>query len=85
VVPVPHAVLGAEPYAVVDSFENSSAEQVKEHIRAELGKDYALGEVVSLKQLGFKEFPVNATHKIIKSDVQDAVLKYLRRTATTTI
>lgn len=75
-VPVPHSVLGAEPIAVVDSFTNTSAEQVKQHVRIALGKDYALGGVVCLKQLGFDDFPVNATHKIIKSELQEAVLKY---------
>ncbi|KAF2691139.1 putative amp dependent CoA ligase [Lentithecium fluviatile CBS 122367] len=79
VVAAPHPVIGAEPFAVVDSFANASAEQIKEHIRAVLGRDYALGGVACLKQLGLVEFPVNATHKIIKSEVQEAVLKHLKR------
>ncbi|KAF2844834.1 putative amp dependent CoA ligase [Plenodomus tracheiphilus IPT5] len=80
VVPVPHSVLGAEPMAVIDSFAKTSAEQIKQHVNTALGKDYALRGVVCLKQLGFVDFPVNATHKIIKSELQEAVLKYCNQT-----
>lgn len=75
----PHHVLGSEPFAVVSSFEGTSAEQIKKHIQVILGRDYTLGGVVCLKQLGLVEFPVNATHKIIKSEVQKAVVKHLER------
>lgn len=75
----PHPVLAAEPFAVVESFSNATAEQIKQHIREILGRDYTLGGVACLKQLGLVEFPVNATHKIIKSEVQEAVLKHLKR------
>jgi hypothetical protein len=43
------------------------------------GRNYALGGLASLKQIGLVEFPLNQTHKIIKSDVQTAVLKYVIR------
>ncbi|KAJ6279554.1 hypothetical protein J3E71DRAFT_363972 [Bipolaris maydis] len=76
VVPVPHPVLGAQPIAVVESFTNVSVEQVKQHVCTAIGDEYALGGVVCLKQLGLARFPVNATHKIIKSELQEAVLKY---------
>jgi 4-coumarate--CoA ligase len=79
VVAAPHPLLGAEPFAVVASLENTSAEQIKQHIWTVMGKGYPLGGVVCLKQLGLVDFPVNATHKIIKSEVQEAVLRYLRR------
>lgn len=74
--PVPHPVLGAQPIAVVESFTNVSVEQVKQHVCTAIGDEYALGGVVCLKQLGLARFPVNATHKIIKSELQEAVLKY---------
>lgn len=72
--PVPHHVLGAEPFAVLSSFNGRTETQIKEHIKAEFGKDYALGGVASLKEIGMVEFPVNQTHKIIKSEVQAAVM-----------
>ncbi|KAF2017039.1 putative amp dependent CoA ligase [Aaosphaeria arxii CBS 175.79] len=79
VVPAPHRVLGAEPFAVVDTSKMATNEQIKDHIRAILGRDYALGGVVELKQLGLVDFPVNATHKIIKTDIQSAVARYLQK------
>uniref|UniRef100_A0A093W0F4 Putative 4-coumarate--CoA ligase 5 n=1 Tax=Talaromyces marneffei PM1 TaxID=1077442 RepID=A0A093W0F4_TALMA len=80
VVPVPHHVLGAEPFAVLSSFNGRTETQIKEHIRAEFGKDYALGGIASLKEIGMVEFPVNQTHKIIKSEIQAAVLdKFIKK------
>lgn len=76
---MPHSVFFVEPIAVVDSFANASAEEVKQHVRKALGEDYALGGVVCLKQVGFVDFPVNATHKIIRSEVQEAVVRYWRQ------
>lgn len=79
VVPAPHYVLGAEPFAVLSSFNGKTKAQIKEHVRAVFGRDYALGGLASLKEVGLVEFPLNQTHKIIKSDVQTAVLKYVIR------
>jgi acyl-coenzyme A synthetase/AMP-(fatty) acid ligase len=79
VVTVPHPTSGTEPIAVIDSFANANVEQVKQHIRVTLGEYYAVREIICLKQLGLVRFPVNATHKIVKSEVQDAVLEYLKR------
>jgi len=79
VVAVPHAEAIAEPIAVIESFSTADAAQVQQHVLDALGQDYALGDVLCLKQLGLVDFPVNATHKIMRSDVQDAVLKYMNR------
>lgn len=77
--PVLHHVLGAEPFAVLSSYNGKTEAQTKDHVRAVLGRDYALGGLALLKQLGFVDFPLNATHKIIKSEVQTAAIQYLRR------
>lgn len=77
--PAPHHVLGAEPFAVVSSYNGKTQIQIKNHVRDMLGKDYALGGVASLKQLGLIEFPLNSTHKIIKSGVQTALSEYFKR------
>ena len=79
VVPAPHHVLGAEPFAVLSSYNGKTEAQIKDHVRAVFGRDSALGGLASLKQLGLAEFPVNLTHKIIKSEVQTAVVKHLER------
>lgn len=77
--PVLHHVLGAEPFAVLSSYNGKTEAQIKDHVRAVLGRDYALGGLALLKQLGFVDFPLNATHKIIKSEVLTAAIQYLRR------
>ncbi|KAK8091563.1 hypothetical protein PG997_001924 [Apiospora hydei] len=80
VVPVPHHVLGAEPFAVVSSYGDGKTEaQIKEHVRAALGRDYALAGLASLKQLGLVEFPLNQTHKVVRSELRGLVLKHLDR------
>lgn len=38
-----------------------------------------LGGLASLKELGLLEFPVNQTHKIVKSKVQEDVERHLSR------
>ncbi|KAH8589377.1 putative amp dependent CoA ligase [Bisporella sp. PMI_857] len=80
VVPAPHYVLGTEPFAVLSSYNGKTEREIKDHVRSVFGNDYALGGLATLKQLGFVEFPLNSTHKIIKSQVQEAVLKHLKRT-----
>ena len=78
VVKAPHHVLGAEPFAVLNSYDGKTEVQIKDHVRAVFGKDYALGGLASLKQLGVIEFPLNPTHKIIKSELQTIVIRYLK-------
>ncbi|KUL89732.1 hypothetical protein ZTR_00416 [Talaromyces verruculosus] len=79
VVPITHPVVGHEPFAVLGSYNGKTHEQIKEHVRSVFGKDYALGGLASLKELGLLEFPVNQTHKIVKSKVQEDVERHLSR------
>lgn len=81
VVSAPHHVLGTEPFAVLSSYNGKTEAQIKDHVRTVFGRDYALGGLASLKQLGLVEFPLNSTHKIIKSEVQTVVAKHLKRTS----
>ncbi|KAI5922023.1 hypothetical protein F4810DRAFT_712059 [Camillea tinctor] len=57
VVPVTHHVLGTEPFAVLSSHNGKTEQQIKDHVRIVLGKDYALGGLASMKQLELVEFP----------------------------
>ena len=77
VVPAPHHVLGAEPFALLSSYNGKTETQIKDYVRVVFDRDYALGGLASLKQLGLVTFPLNATHKVVKSEVQTAVVKYL--------
>lgn len=76
-VAIPHHVLGNEPFAVLGALNGKTEAQVKSHVRTVFGKDYALGGLASLEQLGLAEFPFNPTRKIMKSEVRKAVIKYL--------
>jgi hypothetical protein len=67
---------------VISSYSARTEAEIKDHVEAVLGPDYALGGVVSLKQLGLVGFPVNLTRKIIRSEVQQAVLELLHKRST---
>ncbi|KAI0972472.1 hypothetical protein F4678DRAFT_471972 [Xylaria arbuscula] len=80
VVCIPHHVFGAEPFAVLSSFPAGMTEmQIKEYVCKALGKDYALAGLASLKQLGFINFPINQTHKVVRSELREAVLKLMSK------
>lgn len=73
--------MGAEPFAVLSSYYGKNEAQIKRHVREALGRDYALGGLASLEQLRLTGFPLNATRKVVRSDVQAAVLQYIERRA----
>ncbi|EED13322.1 AMP dependent CoA ligase, putative [Talaromyces stipitatus ATCC 10500] len=52
VVPIRHPIVGYEPFAALNSNNGKTQDQIKEHVRIAFGKDYALGGIVSLKELG---------------------------------
>lgn len=79
VVAIPHPTLGQEPYAVVSSMRGKSEEDIKQQVLDMFGKDYQLAGACSLKQLGVEEFSLNASGKIMKIDLQKAVLAYLKQ------
>ncbi|KAF2161264.1 hypothetical protein M409DRAFT_69872 [Zasmidium cellare ATCC 36951] len=76
VVAWPHAVLGQEPLVVVKGLGGKTEEEVKRRVEEMFGRDYAVGSVVTLEQLGRREFPLNATGKIIKREVVELVEGY---------
>lgn len=79
VVAVPHPLLGHEPFAVLSTFNDKNENDIKDHVCRMFGPEYALAGLSSLKQIGLQEFPVNATHKIVKFEVQMAVEQHLKK------
>ncbi|KAL1868129.1 hypothetical protein Daus18300_006111 [Diaporthe australafricana] len=77
VVAVSHPEHGYEPFAVLRSLEGFTADQIVRHVKRCLGEEYSLFGVASLTQVGLTEFPVNATHKVIKAEVEMAVRKVI--------
>lgn len=68
-----HPLLGQIPFAVLSSLNGKTDEEIKSHLSRTFGKDYALGGLCTLDEVGLSEFTVNATHKIIRSEVENAV------------
>lgn len=79
VVPTVRQAFDAEPFAVLSSFNGKTETEINDHVGTVFDRSYALGGLASLKQLGLDEFPLNPTHKIIKSEVQLAVTRHLNR------
>ncbi|KAI0128178.1 acetyl-CoA synthetase-like protein [Hypoxylon sp. NC0597] len=77
VVAVPNPLLGHEPFAVVENLNGFTQDEIVRHVTHTFGEECQLRGVVSLKQIGLSKFPVNATHKVMKLDVQKAVLAYI--------
>jgi hypothetical protein len=77
VVSVPHRTRGPQPFAVLRSFAGRRPDDINDNVGCMLGKLYSLSGLLTLKNLGLDEFPINTTHKVMKSEVQKAVLQYL--------
>jgi 4-coumarate--CoA ligase len=78
VVPIPRQEGGYEPFSVLASLNCKTEEDIRNHVMRTLGAEYVLGGIVTLEQLGLSEFPVNPTHKIMKSELTDIVLSHLQ-------
>jgi hypothetical protein len=64
-------------FAVLSGLGDRTQDEIKAHVQDTLGELYILDDVLLLKQIGLEKFPVNATHKIMKPDVQKAVMNYV--------
>ncbi|KAK4208430.1 hypothetical protein QBC37DRAFT_296761 [Rhypophila decipiens] len=68
--------LGEKPYAVLKEWPHGmSKDEIVKDVEETLGEKHSITHVVSLSQVGLDRFPVNATHKIVKLEVQKALLK----------
>lgn len=72
----PHPVLGQEPLVVVKALNGTTEEDIKQRVLEMFGKDYAVGPVITLEQLGKEEFPLNATMKVMKTELLKLVKDY---------
>ena len=77
VLAVAHVTLGQEPFAIVGSFAGKSVEDLKQRVIDVFNKDFALAGACEIAELGLAEFPLNATGKIQKLELQQALAKYL--------
>lgn len=73
---IPHPEYGEVPVAVVRDFEKvKGKDSVKQIVLDKLGPEYALEDVKALSDLGYSEWPLNATGKVMKVSLKDAVLR----------
>ncbi|KAI1410235.1 acetyl-CoA synthetase-like protein [Hypoxylon sp. FL1857] len=79
IVAVPNPLLGHEPFAVVENFNGLTQDEIGRHVTRMFGEEYRLRGVASLEQIDLTKFPVNATHKVMKLDVQKAVMAYIAK------
>jgi 4-coumarate--CoA ligase len=75
---VPDEYLGEAAYAVVKKRNERSKENIIELVKSSLGSNYVLDGVLTLKELGLSEFPVNPTFKVMRDVLQQSVLQALR-------
>lgn len=78
VVPVPSTELGHEPVAVVSSLDGRPKVEVSAHIEGTFGQAYVLGNVLELNEVGLADWPINASGKMMRTEVQQAVLNHLK-------
>lgn len=69
---------GEVPYAVLERFpEGVTESDVREIVVNEIGSTYSLGGALSLEQLGMEGWPMTATGKISKLDLQRAAFQWV--------
>ncbi|KAL4987674.1 hypothetical protein BDW68DRAFT_177556 [Aspergillus falconensis] len=66
------------PFAVLGQYTGKTETQIRRHVVRTLGKGSGLRGVVYLQQLRLDKFPLNGTHKIVRREVEKAVLAYLQ-------
>ncbi|GKZ22355.1 putative NRPS-like protein biosynthetic cluster [Aspergillus brasiliensis] len=74
---VAYPAIDPRPIAVLSGMTDRAEDQIRAHVVDILGQDCLLDRVLSLQQIGLSAFPVNATHKVVRAEVQQAVAKYL--------
>lgn len=81
-VDIPHPELGQEPFAIIEEYKDGIDKVELENVVVEkFGQEYALGGVCTLDELGFSTWPLNATAKVVKMELREAVLDFLKRSS----
>lgn len=62
---------------MLQTLKQIDAHAIQDQVVRLLGTDYQLAGIISLEALGMTTFPVNDTRKIIKSQIKEAVMRYI--------
>ena len=69
--------MGGNPVVVTRSFDKASAEEMKQTVLDMMGPEYGIGHVFTLDQLGFDDWPINETGKVMKLRLQEKAIELL--------
>lgn len=75
---MPHAVYGEEPFVVVRDSDAGILDSIAARVKSGLGEGYTLRGVATLGELGFGDFPKNPSGKIVKLQLRDAAVSFMR-------
>lgn len=71
------AEYGQKSVLVIKASNGKTDENIICNIEAHLGRKYMPDRVFTLETLGMTDLPINQTCKIVRADVQRAVVQYL--------
>ncbi|PIA99677.1 4-coumarate--CoA ligase 3 [Cercospora beticola] len=74
VVAIPHTVHGNRPVAIVANMGTHSPSAAIDHVQQVLGPVYTPDHLLCLHDLELMKFPLNATGKVVRTTIQEAVL-----------
>lgn len=73
-------IAGEVPVAVITQKpDNGTIREIKDKVVERMGRMYAIDEVISLEQLGLKDFPRTMAGKIQKMKLKERVLQYRKQ------
>ena len=71
---------GDVPYPIVARLpEGVSPGDMREHFINAVGSSYSLGTILTLEQLGMKSWPLTATGKVFKRELERAAVECMRK------
>ncbi|KAK4096245.1 acetyl-CoA synthetase-like protein [Parathielavia hyrcaniae] len=80
VIGLPSPMNGDVPYPIVERFpERVGESDMKEYFVNAVGSSYCLGTILTLEQLGMESWPMTATGKVMKRELERAALEYMTR------
>ncbi|EAQ82926.1 hypothetical protein CHGG_10744 [Chaetomium globosum CBS 148.51] len=80
VVALPSPMNGDVPYPIVARLpEGVSPGDMREHFINAVGSSYSLGTILTLEQLGMKSWPLTATGKVFKRELERAAVECMRK------
>jgi hypothetical protein len=79
VIALPSPIHGEVPYPVIERLpEGVSRGDMREYFTNAIGSSYSIGTILTLEQLGMESWPMTATGKVSKRELESAAVAYMR-------